>query len=101
MTDDEKNVLADIQRTLTQLVTNQALHSQEQEEIKATVQKLAHVLLEGNGTPAMTVRVAVIENELRRVKEDRDDKKMPRSVWTSIVVSILLGVVSLVYAAGR
>lgn len=65
------------------------------ENIEQDVSKLKHVLIEGNGQPAMTVRVAILENELDRVKEERADRKMPRSVWIGIMVSILLALASI------
>lgn len=65
------------------------------ERIEDDVSKLKHVLMEGNGQPAMTVRVAILENELERVNEERADRKMPRSAWIAIVVSILLALVSI------
>jgi hypothetical protein len=41
----------------------------------------------------MTVRVALIEQELERVKEERNDSKVPRHVSIGLAVSILLGLV--------
>lgn len=87
--------LSDIRRLLQELVTRQAEHSSEQKNIKEDVEQIKHVLLEGNGTPAMTVRLAVAENELARIKEDRVDMKMPRAAWVGIVVSIALGIASI------
>lgn len=65
------------------------------ERIEEDVSKLKYVIVEGNGQPAMTVRVAVIENELERVKEERTDAKMPRSAWVAIIVSIVLALASI------
>ncbi len=62
------------------------------ERVEEDLGKLKHVLLEGNGTPAMTVRMALMEQELARVKEERADSKVPRHVALGIWVSIVLGV---------
>lgn len=87
--------LGRIRQLLQELLQKQAEHSIEQRELKEDVEQIKHVLMEGNGTPAMTVRMALAEKELDRLKEERDDKKLPRTAWVSIVVSVLLGVLSL------
>lgn len=91
--------LEKIQTLLQELVTKQALHAAEQKTIKEDIDQIKHVLLEGNGTPAMTVRLAVAENELRRLTEERNDKKMPRSAMVGIVVSIVLALASIAASA--
>jgi hypothetical protein len=63
--------------------------------IEEDLQKLKHVLLEGNGTPAMIVRVALVEQELKRVNEEREDRKVPRHVSVGLYVSIILAVGSI------
>lgn len=87
--------LKEIRELLQTLVTSQALHSQEQQALRGDVEQIKHVLIEGNGTPAMTVRVAIVENELERVKEERNDAKMPRSFSVGLAVSILLGLLGI------
>lgn len=84
-----------IRELLQDLVTKQALHAQEQEQMRGDIQQIKHVLLDGNGQPAMTVRVALVEQSLDRLKEERDDKKMPRVAWVGIIVSIILALVSI------
>lgn len=87
--------LTAIRTLLQELVTKQAIHASEQNQIKEDVEQIKHVLLEGNGTPAMTVRIALAEQQLDRLREERDDKKMPRAAWVAIVVSSLLALMSL------
>jgi hypothetical protein len=91
--------LHEIRELLQELVTKQAIHALEQNGIKEDVEQIKHVLLEGNGSPPMTVRVALAENDLKRLREERDDKKMPRAAWVAIMVSILLALVSIGAAA--
>lgn len=69
------------------------------DRIEDDVKGLRKILVEGNGTPAMTVRVAVLENELTRVKEEREDQKVPRAVWLGIIISVVMGLLSLGMAA--
>lgn len=88
--------LGEIRELLQELIKNQATHAVEQRELKADVEQIKHVLLEGNGTPAMTVRVALAEADLKRLKEERDDKKMPRSAWVAIVLSSVIGIAGIV-----
>lgn len=63
---------------------------------------LKHVLLEGNGSPALTVQVATIDTRLKTVEEDQKEEKehkaVPRQVSISIAVSILIGLVGLLAA---
>ncbi len=54
------------------------------------VDKLKHVLLEGNGTPAVIVQVATHAERLKTLEEDRRDAKIPRHVSVGLVVSIIL-----------
>lgn len=97
MTDEEtKKIIADMYQKISDLVTRQAAHATESSEMKDDIKKLMHVILEGNGTPPMTVRLALLEAEAQRVKEERADEKMPRAAWVAIVVSVLLGVGSMV-----
>lgn len=64
-------------------------------ELASDVRQMKYVLIEGNGTPAMTVRLAVAENELERLKEERVDKKMPRAAWVAILLSTIVSVVAI------
>lgn len=82
--------LKEIRDLIQVLVTNQALHAAEQATMKEDVEQIKHVLIEGNGQPPLTVRVALAEQELERVKEERADKKVPRHVALGIWVSIVL-----------
>lgn len=62
------------------------------ENMGGRVDDIAHVLLEGNGKPAMTIRMALAEQDLERLKEERNDKKMPRSAWVAILISSVIGI---------
>lgn len=55
------------------------------------VGQLKHVLLEGNGTPAVTVQLATLNTEMATVKEHIRDYRIPRNVWMGILVSAILG----------
>lgn len=55
-----------------------------------------HVLIEGNGRPAMTVRMALAENELQRLNEERTDRKMPRAAWAAILISTVMSLIGVV-----
>ncbi len=61
------------------------------EQMQDDVGKLKHVLLEGNGSPAITVQVATQAERLKVLEEDRRDAKIPRHVTLGLIVSILLG----------
>ena len=64
---------------------------QKLETVAEDVSMLRHILLEGNGTPALTVQVATITQRVSQLEENEKDKKIPRSVWLSIAVSIVVG----------
>ena len=54
------------------------------------IDQVKHVLLEGNGTPAITVQVATMNERLKSIEEAKKEDKIPRHVTVGIVVSILL-----------
>jgi len=87
--------LKEIRGMLSGLCVSQHEHGIEQRLLKEDVGQIKHVLIEGNGQPAMTVRLALVENELKRVAEERTEKKLPRSAWVSIVVSAVLSTVGI------
>jgi hypothetical protein len=62
------------------------------ERMEANIEKLKHVLLEGNGSPAITVQVATLDQRLKNLEEDKKDAKIPRHVSVGLIVSIILGV---------
>lgn len=70
--------------------------------MKNDVDSIKHVLLEGNGSPALTVQVATMDTRLKNVEDTQKDEKVnksvPRQVSISIVVSILLGLVGVAAA---
>jgi hypothetical protein len=59
------------------------------------VDLLKHVILEGNGTPAITVQVATMNERLKSIEESEKDEKIPRHVTLGIAVSILLAGVAM------
>lgn len=68
----------------------------EHRALRADVEAIKHVLLEGNGTPPMTVRVALLESEIDRVREERTDRKVPRAVWVGIALSTVVGIAAVI-----
>lgn len=85
----------ELKALIHQLLTAQALLTMEQKGMRDDVDQIKHVMIEGNGTPPMTVRLAVLEHEIKRVTEDRADQKIPRHVSIGLAVSILFGVAGL------
>ena len=90
MPDNVDMELKEIRDMLSGLCASQREHGIEQRVLKEDISQIKHVLIEGNGQPAMTVRLALVENEIKRVTEERSDRKLPRSAWLSIVVSAIL-----------
>jgi tetrahydromethanopterin S-methyltransferase subunit B len=90
----------------------------ERVEMAATlVKQLYHVLLEGNGTPPITVQVATIDTRLSSLEKTASpltvqvatmdtrliameqsgkDYRIPRHVWLGIVVSAIIGLIGIV-----
>ena len=68
------------------------------ERLESDMEDVRHVLIEGNGKPAMTVRMALAENELGRLTEERSDRKMPRAAWVAILVSAVFSFASVLVA---
>jgi hypothetical protein len=62
------------------------------ERVEEDLDKLKHVLLEGNGSPAMTVQVALQEQRLRSLEESKKDEKVPRSVWVGLLITSILSI---------
>lgn len=89
MADDD---LKDIRELLQELITKQALHALEQNSIKEDVGQIKHVLIDGNGTPALTIQVATMNERVKQLEESERDKKVPRHVSIGIWVSIVLAV---------
>lgn len=68
------------------------------ERLESDMEDVRHVLIEGNGRPAMTVRMALAENELQRLTEERSDRKMPRAAWVAILISTLMSLAGVIVA---
>lgn len=93
--------LKQIRDMLATLCTSQREHAIEQRLLKEDVAQIKHVLIQGNGQPAMTVRLALVENELKRVAEERTDRKLPRSAWLSIVISAVLSSIGIALTVAK
>lgn len=65
------------------------------ERVEEDLKKLKHVLLEGNGSPAVTVQVATMDQRIKQLEEDKNDRKVPRAVSAGIWVSIVLALVGI------
>lgn len=87
-----RDMLGQLCAGLRDLSANQREHSTEQRLLKEDVAQIKHVLIEGNGQPAMTVRLALLENEQKRITEERNDRKLPRSAWVAIVISAIFSI---------
>lgn len=66
--------------------------NERMEGMARDVEQLKHVLLEGNGSPSLTVQVATINTRLHSLEETNKDYRIPRHVWVGIVVSALIGI---------
>lgn len=62
------------------------------------VGQLHHVLLEGNGSPALTVQVATIDQRLDALEDAAKDYRIPRHVWMGIIISAVIGLVGIAVA---
>lgn len=68
------------------------------DNVAERVEKLTHALLDGNGQPSIMVRVALIEDQLKRVVEERNDDKVPRAAWLAILLSTIVGAAAVIVA---
>lgn len=94
MEEGTENEFSEIREMLTGLVISQREHGIEQRQLKEDVAQIKHVLIDGNGKPSITVRVALAEQELARViqerTQERNDRKLPRAAWLGILISTIL-----------
>jgi len=65
------------------------------ERTEETLEKISHVLLEGNGTPAITVQVATLNAKVSSIEEHIRENRVPRHVWVAIIASIAVAIVSM------
>lgn len=72
--------------------------SQKVEQIADDTSELRHVLLTGNGTPALTTTVARLDERVKSLEVKDLEQRVPRHVTLGLVVSILLGVAGLLIA---
>jgi len=59
------------------------------------VDKLSHVLLEGNGVPAVTVQVATLNEKVSQLEEEARGYRIPRNVWVGIIFSAIIGILGI------
>lgn len=64
--------------------------------IMDAVDKVKHVLLEGNGVPAITVQVATLNEKVSHLEEEARGYRIPRNVWFGIIVSAIIGLAGIV-----
>lgn len=91
MDEEERRTLMEFRDLLTRM-------DGRLERLESDMEDVRHVLIEGNGKPAMTVRMALAENELARLSEERADRKMPRAAWVAIILSSLLSLAGVIVA---
>ena len=64
------------------------------------VNKLTRVLIEGDGKPPITERVAILDHKVETIEEaideGRTDGKASKAFWIGLVVSSLIGISSMV-----
>lgn len=65
------------------------------ERMETKVDKLSHVLLEGNGVPAITVQVATLNEKVSKLEEENRGYRIPRNVWMGIIVSAVIGLIGI------
>ena len=63
--------------------------------LEEKVDRIAHVLLEGNGKPALTEQVLTVVHRVDRLEEDRKSKEFPRAAWVGILVPTVLSIIGL------
>jgi len=66
------------------------------EQTQKDVNLLKHVILEGNGTPALTVQVATLNTRLSSMEENNKESSIPRHVTVGLIVSVIIACVGLV-----
>ena len=84
-----------IRDMLVDLCASQREHAVEQRLLKDDVGQIKHILIEGNGRPAVMVRLALVEKEMERVTQERSDRKLPRAALLGIVASSLFSSIGL------
>jgi hypothetical protein len=91
MDEEERRTLMEFRDLLTRM-------DGRLERLESDMEDVRHVLIEGNGKPAMTVRMALVEQEQARMIEERTDRKMPRSAWVAIIFSTLMSLAGVIVA---
>lgn len=64
------------------------------ERMEDDLDKVKHVLIEGNGKPSIVVQVATMNERLSSLEEHVKENKIPRNVSLGIIVSIIIAVFS-------
>jgi hypothetical protein len=86
----------DFVNELVEIRSLMSVISERSERVVFDVGHLRRVLVDGDGGPSMTVRVALAEQEIKRLSEERNDRKVPRAVWIGIVISTVVSVISII-----
>lgn len=60
------------------------------------IEQLHHILLEGNGRPAMTVQVATMETRLKGLEDQAKENRIPRHVWIATIISAIIGIIGII-----
>lgn len=84
--------LKNINQQLNQILSYQAVHQIEQQILKDEVSIIKNVLIGTGSAEALTVRVAISENELLRLKEERHDRKLPKTAWAGFIITSIIGI---------
>lgn len=81
--DNDANVLlARIDEKLTKVVTE--------------VGELHHILLTGNGQPAIVSQIAVITEKVENLEQTNENKSIPRHAWLGALISLVAVAVSII-----
>ena len=64
------------------------------ERMEDDLDKVKHVLIEGNGKPSIVVQVATMNERHSSLEEHVKENKIPRNVSLGIIVSIIIAVFS-------
>lgn len=92
-TDERFTELLDKLESRTELL----VRLDERGEVMADqIEKITHVLLEGNGTPALTVQVARIDERLQKLETTDDKKKLSGGDKALVYTTAIGGIFTLV-----
>lgn len=64
-------------------------------ESSERMDNLYHLIFEGNGKPSLMVQAATLDQRVGFLEARARDGRVPRAVWLPLVLSVLLGLASL------